>query len=83
MTSSNRRPQIKPTQTEINSYYRALKTAADGGVLYAMAELIKIDIMTKQDQPPVSELTQAGQQMLDANEELREVVAEVLEAFKK
>lgn len=81
--TSNRRPQIKPTQTEINSYYRKLKQAADGGDLYAMAELIKIDIMTKQqDEPVISPLAQAGQQMLDANAELREVVAEVIEALK-
>ena len=81
--TSNRRPQIKPTQTEINSYYRKLKQAADGGVLYAMAELIKIDIMTKQDQAEPSELAVAGQQLLDANAELREVVADVIEALNK
>lgn len=78
--TSNRRPQIKPTAAEIRQAWLTIKEKAAAGDVAACIGLIQLS----QDQAePVSELAQAGQQMLDANAELREVVAEIIEALNK
>lgn len=80
MTSSNNRKRnIKPTAAEIRQAWLTIKEKAAAGDVVACIGLIQLS----QDQAEPSELAEAGQQMLDANKELREVVAEVIEALNK
>lgn len=77
--SNNRKPNIRPTAAQIRQAWLTIKEKAAAGDVAACIGLIQLS----QDQPPVSELAEAGQQMLDANAELRSIVAEVLEALNK